>query len=194
MTSTWCSRWVSAGLTKGLNPGTTSLMTPLYKNATIQRKMIIPSRTDPDYYRGLPFIPITNHAGGWTGIAFHIFVFTDDMVRGFVSHGCMRMRQTDLMALFSALYYGSWDVPIDLFYRLPEAQDHPFPLDDSDYWTVENFGTPDKPVSEENPTDHLTIMQDKWAKPPVDGLVDPPNPGDGIPVNPLPIGPVADFL
>lgn len=57
-------------------------------------------RTNPEYFDGLPFLRLTieNHEGANT-YAFHGPI-TNPLKRGFVSHGCMRMKPNDIIRLF----------------------------------------------------------------------------------------------
>jgi lipoprotein-anchoring transpeptidase ErfK/SrfK len=57
-------------------------------------------RTVPDYFAGLPFLRITaqNHVGANT-YALHGPI-TNTLIRGYVSHGCIRMRANDIIRLF----------------------------------------------------------------------------------------------
>ena len=57
-------------------------------------------RTVPDYFGGFPFLRITakNSAGANT-YALHGPI-TAELIRGYVSHGCIRMRGDDIVRLF----------------------------------------------------------------------------------------------
>jgi hypothetical protein len=57
-------------------------------------------RTNPDYFAGLPFLRLTarNSAGANT-YALHGPI-TEELIRGYVSHGCVRMATTDIIRLF----------------------------------------------------------------------------------------------
>lgn len=60
----------------------------------------VPRRTVPEYFGGLPFLRITakNHLGQNT-YALHGPI-TETLIRGYVSHGCIRMRRDDIIAMF----------------------------------------------------------------------------------------------
>jgi hypothetical protein len=60
----------------------------------------VPRRTVPDYFGGFPFLRITarNSAGANT-YALHGPI-TSELIRGYVSHGCIRMRGNDIVRLF----------------------------------------------------------------------------------------------
>jgi hypothetical protein len=57
-------------------------------------------RTVPEYFGGLPFLRLTaqNHEGANT-YALHGPI-TATLIRGYVSHGCIRMRANDIIRLF----------------------------------------------------------------------------------------------
>ena len=60
----------------------------------------VPRRTVPDYFGGFPFLRTTarNSDGGNT-YALHGPI-TEQLIRGYVSHGCVRMRGNDIVRLF----------------------------------------------------------------------------------------------
>ena len=60
----------------------------------------VPRRTNPEYFAGLPFLRLTarNSAGANT-YALHGPI-TDTLIRGYVSHGCVRMAHDDIIRLF----------------------------------------------------------------------------------------------
>ncbi|MEO8703958.1 MAG: L,D-transpeptidase [Kofleriaceae bacterium] len=57
-------------------------------------------RTNPDYFGGFPFLRLTakNSAGANT-YALHGPI-TEELIRGYVSHGCVRMASDDIIHLF----------------------------------------------------------------------------------------------
>ena len=175
----------------GLDPGLinwvgTSLMTPLFQGATLHRKTVVSHRDYPTYYHGMPFMPITTARGTLTPIAFHITILTDAdwkskgsdfLVRGFDSHGCMRLRQKDLMEYYTIVMNGGSDVlPVnvdyfifkrlelsagarDLMYGFLEVE-HPYPLNDEYYQRVKNFAAKGQtPRYERDPKENLPIME-----------------------------------
>lgn len=60
----------------------------------------VPRRTNPEYFGGFPFLRLTarNSAGANT-YALHGPI-TDTLIRGYVSHGCVRMRPADVIRIF----------------------------------------------------------------------------------------------
>ena len=60
----------------------------------------VPRRTVPSYFMGLPFLRTTaRNTAGQNTYALHGPV-TEELIRGFVSHGCIRMRRDDIIRLF----------------------------------------------------------------------------------------------
>jgi lipoprotein-anchoring transpeptidase ErfK/SrfK len=59
-----------------------------------------PRRTVPDYFGGFPFMRLTaRNSAGQNTYALHGPI-TNQLVRGYVSHGCVRMRGDDIVRLF----------------------------------------------------------------------------------------------
>lgn len=57
-------------------------------------------RTVPDYFMGLPFLRTTaRNRDGANTYALHGPI-TETLIRGYVSHGCIRMRKDDIIRLF----------------------------------------------------------------------------------------------
>lgn len=171
------------------------ILTPLYWDATLRRENVIAQRTDPDYYRGLPFMPITNSHGNVSPIAFHITILPDDiwkngegknfLVRGFDSHGCMRLRYQDLIEFFTIVMDGGSDsLPLSVNYFLTGAPSdsyppgwtflnvaEPYPLRLDGYKRVKNFSPPGQPPSyQRDENEHLVILEDAPGLPDLNRL------------------------
>lgn len=59
-----------------------------------------PRRTVPEYFDGLPFLRLTaRNSDGANTYALHGPI-TSQLIRGYVSHGCVRMRGNDIIRLF----------------------------------------------------------------------------------------------
>ncbi len=57
-------------------------------------------RSNPSYFGGLPFLRFTaQNSRGYNTYGFHGPI-TEELIRGFVSHGCMRMRAEDIVEVF----------------------------------------------------------------------------------------------
>lgn len=60
----------------------------------------VPRRTVPEYFAGLPFLRITaKNSDGANTYALHGPI-TETLIRGYVSHGCIRMRANDIIRVF----------------------------------------------------------------------------------------------
>ena len=172
------------------NHGKKSIMTPEFENATLHRSTVIAARRDPDYYRGEPFMPITNAHGTRTSIAFHITILYGSawaqhgpnyLVRSFDSHGCMRMREKDLKELFTIVEKGGSDVlPVNVGYfvynrgadgKREEANGllptvGAYPLFTQYYQRVQNFAKAgETPEARRDAKEHLLITEKVYQSP-----------------------------
>ncbi len=188
-----------------MHPGRVSLLTPLYQNAVLKRGTVQSHRTDPSYYRNEAFMPITNARGILTPIAFHISILSDDdwankggnyLVRGFDSHGCMRLRQKDLREFYKIVMNGaSEELPVNVSYfvtfensangpiifgsesdtsaekSLTEV--HPYPLNLAYYQRVQNVAGPGEPPRPgRDPVEGLVLLEKVYSNaPPLSRLV-----------------------
>jgi lipoprotein-anchoring transpeptidase ErfK/SrfK len=60
----------------------------------------VPRRTVPEYFAGLPFLRLTaRNSNGANTYALHGPI-TDELIRGYVSHGCVRMARQNIIDLF----------------------------------------------------------------------------------------------
>lgn len=136
------------------SPDTYQLMTPLYEGQNIDTDLNQVSwahRDDKSYYKGKPFIRYRmnrSQYGGWSTIGLHIQqnrVF----VRGFDSHGCMRLRPEDLDAVYRVLMNTENEdglVLADILLKLDENElEHPMPKVNDRVKVVKNFGTRENP-------------------------------------------------
>jgi hypothetical protein len=173
------------------------ILTPLFHNATLRSATVTHSRIKPDYYRGQPFMPITNQHGVQTPIAFHITILNDDewadgkganfLIRGFDSHGCMRLRLKDLTEFFDVVIRGgSRALPVTVDYFVfkknadgsldtsfdPENISNPYPLRMDGYKQVQNFADPGQPpqAQRDDTEEQLLILQDVPGVPDLSNL------------------------
>jgi hypothetical protein len=164
----------AGGVDMGITPasrGRTGIMTPLFARATIGRSTAIASRTFPDYYRGLPFIPLTRADGTRTPIAFHILQ-EPQLLRGFESHGCMRLREKDLNELYAIVAFGgSPTIQVDVTLELEESDDHPYKHRDDGYVAVRNCAKAGQKPRSCRDEHGLTITHDVQGRPPFEKLV-----------------------
>jgi hypothetical protein len=174
------------------------ILTPRFHGVYLTRGTVQPSRTDPTYYRARPFMPITEGKNSPTAIAFHITILDDGtaaraglnyLQRGFESHGCMRMREKDLMEFFAIVMQGgSLRLPVDVDYHVAARNAQglrvkangitletiSYPLENDSFMRVTRF--PYAPFYQRtNDKEHLVIMDRSSGQPDFrrlgDGLV-----------------------
>lgn len=131
-----------------LNEGKTSLLTPRFQNGFLDKRVVISKREKPKYFRGLPFIRILKGPdveADKTPIGFHIEI-NDSFVRGFDSHGCMRLREFDLVALHDLIMLGDeTQLPIRVLYQLEDKSDSPIFKRNKSFKTILNIGNTSAP-------------------------------------------------
>jgi hypothetical protein len=153
------------------NRGILSPLTPKIRMAVLEKSEAIFSRTYPSYYSGRPFIRISSGIDGYTVFGLH-YSITEELIRGFVSHGCIRMRDKDLYELYYILTGGGdATISLEMRYWLKDLADTPYPLDDSEYQRVKNFGTDENPEVARG-KDGLLILEEHRGTPPESGFVD----------------------
>lgn len=120
-----------------------ALLTSRIRNGFIYKEAAVEKRKKPKYYQKKPFIRVLNKkgSGGFTQFGLHIKQ-NEVFRRGFDSHGCMRLREHDLFALFYLLKKGNKSyLPLSMTYRVEDKADHPLPYWTKFYQEVANFGT-----------------------------------------------------
>ena len=157
-----------------LNEGKVSLLTPRFHNGFLDQRAVISKRDKPRYFDGKPFIRILKGPSlvdDMTGIGFHTEI-NDSFVRGFDSHGCMRLRLPDLMMLHDLILDGSVrQTPITVVYRTVDPSDHPAGKRNKIYKTVANNGTVESPFFPLD-KDNLVQLKYKEAMAPFEKLID----------------------
>lgn len=151
-----------------LSRGSTVMLTPLFKGARIERASAVESRSEPDYFRGMPFLRVQRHDGAWTPIGFHIQQGSR-LARGFESHGCLRLREKDLYELYALLMsQGPSRMEINIYNDLNDPLDHPWPKQEDRYRRVKNFEKgPRKPPRIERDADDLVVVEQVLKRPPI---------------------------
>lgn len=159
-----------------LNEGRVSLLTPRFKRGVLDQRAVISKREKPRYFDGKPFIRILQGADlktDMTAIGFHIEI-NDGFVRGFDSHGCMRLRAFDLQALHDLIMDGNkQQLPITVSYHTEDKADHPWPKRNKTYKTVQNNGTAESPFFPLD-RDNLVQMTFRESGAPIEKLADHP--------------------
>ena len=157
-----------------LNEGKVSLLTPRFKNGVIDQRAVISKREKPRYFDGKPFIRLlkgNDIKSDMTAIGFHTEI-NDSFVRGFDSHGCMRLRVPDLMALHDLIMDNDeQQTPITVNYKTKDQADHPAGKRNKTYKTVLNNGTKESPFFPLD-RDNLVQMTYRESGAPIDQLVD----------------------
>ena len=135
-----------------------SSLTPTTERARVSKKGSHLALNGSSWARGLPYIPfeipwVQTTPGplsterlfyGETRIAFHAWP-GQTFMRGFNSHGCVTLRDTDLLEL-AAFVFGAKDpLPLVIRESNPDAA-HPLPHENRQYWRLVNTGTADKPA------------------------------------------------
>jgi len=160
-----------------LNEGKVSLITPRFKQGFLDKSAVISKREKPRYFKGKPFIRLLNGPSSnddRTPIGFHIEI-NDSFVRGFDSHGCMRLREMDLMAFHDLIMFGSdKQIPITVNYRTENLSDSPILKRNKIYKTILNKGTEASPFFILD-RDLLVQTTMKEAQVPVEKLIDEEN-------------------
>lgn len=160
-----------------MNENKVSLLTPRFKNGFIDQREVISKRTKPRYFKGLPFIRISkgpDNNTDITPIGFHIEI-NDSFVRGFDSHGCMRLREMDLMTLHDLIVFGTQQlIPLTVQYRLNDLADSPIGKRNKTYKTILNKGTGESPffILDRDNLVQLTYKENMMS--PIDKLIDDP--------------------
>ncbi len=146
---------------------------------------IMEERTNPDYYRGRPFIGVLDNNGTkYKEIGFHYQIDNDQLKRGFVSHGCIRVRDKDLYQLAVIVFRsGQNAIPVKVvnsFRSYPELNeyvglDHPYAkLNDSykriiyadkNYVSEENRAAVDPSIiSIQHSTSFTEVERYEWCR------------------------------
>lgn len=131
-----------------MNEGIVSLVTPRFKHGFVDKSVVISKREKPRYFAGKPFIRILKGEDvntDRTAIGFHLEI-NESFVRGFDSHGCMRLREADLMTFHDLIMFGDeQQTPLTIDYRTRDLADHPATKRNTTYKTILNKGTEASP-------------------------------------------------
>jgi hypothetical protein len=163
--------------------GNTILRTTLQQNASLTRGYahfeyhVDPNKHEPDHFFGMPFMNIVSPKHSPSPQGFHIVQHAKEapaphgrdnpdynyMVRGFDSHGCMRLREKDLYELYAILMsQDGTSMPVVVSNFMEETEDHPLPLRNDAYVRLQ------KPFARGK--DGLTKVQTVHKAPPIEKL------------------------
>lgn len=118
--------------------GYRSLSKP-FRKATLSKSKSELSRVEPDYYAGRPFLRIIDHDqssyGGFTAFGIH-YQISDVLLRGFISNGCFRLRDTDLYELANLVFLSKKNgLSLSVVNETANGNRHPYPMINSWYNT-----------------------------------------------------------
>ncbi len=136
-------------------PGELSSLTPATELGRISREVGFLSLSAPAWNRGMPYlpfeIPMTSTRSikprRWyveTRVAFHAFQ-GQKFSRGFNSHGCITLRDADLIELADLVFARPVPLPLAIQPAPFMQHQHPFPHETGHYWELENLGTAKNP-------------------------------------------------
>ncbi|MCC6624367.1 MAG: L,D-transpeptidase [Deltaproteobacteria bacterium] len=162
-------------------PGRLASLTPTTDGGRLERDQAHAALGG--WNRGKPYLPLSlpgwyeQRDGSWrrwfyeTRVAFHAWP-GQTFIRGFVSRGCIVLRDHDL----DELYAVSQALPADLALGIhaaarPDAL-HPLPHEEGVFWRLQDFGKPGKPAF--RVAGNLYVIEKVTAEPPPDrrALVD----------------------
>lgn len=127
-------------------------LTPVCKGWLLKSNLI-PKRTTPVYYKGKSFIYLADSRKRFTPLGIHVTLFKS-LRRGFISHGCIQMRNKDLNKLVKLVQ--NEDVRFSVINQ-PEINPISYPYARFNY-QVRNFGTKQHPVTKRSTKSHLLIL------------------------------------
>ncbi|MGE3975618.1 MAG: L,D-transpeptidase [Bdellovibrionales bacterium] len=156
------------GFDEGVEAPGTRLLTHTIPQAIVDPRKMASEVYDPEYFMGRPFIVIGDQTGRKTGFGFH-YSITTRLLRGFVSHGCMRMADKDLYELYTLLSHNRQKIDLAMLMTSSFEYDHPYPLINDRYGRVKNFGTKAAPEIRRD-EEGLSIMETVRGKPPLDKM------------------------
>lgn len=126
--------------------GKTIFASPAF-SGVMSKDMAIESRTYPAYYGGKPFLRISPSKGAGSLFGFHTTPFdyldkhkpADNLARGYVSAGCLRLKDDDLLELYQIVAYSQTAVPVAIKTQTQWLEQHPYPIISNGYHTVGGF-------------------------------------------------------
>lgn len=155
-------------------PGKLASLTPATQSGRLVKSEASKSRGG--WNRGLPFLPMRLPAYGrrpstgemhkWsykTRVAFHAWP-GQGFIRGYVSRGCVILRDDELEELFAVVQA----LPADLAFATHATENrealHPLPYEEGVYWRLTDFGRPGKPAF--RVSGNLYVIEKVEAHPP----------------------------
>ena len=137
----------------------------------------IESRKVPEYYAGKPFLRIVPGNSTASLYGFHTTPFdyidkhkpSENLARGYVSAGCLRLKDDDLSELYQIITYGAAPaVPVEIKYQTDWQEQHPYPIISNGYHSVGAFcwkmGEGSSPCLSEYKPGSRPVFSTNWVK------------------------------
>lgn len=127
--------------------GKTIFASPAFVGS-MPKSAAIESRKSPAYYAGKPFLRIVPNNSSESLYGFHTTPFdyldkhksAENLARGYVSAGCLRLKDDDLSELYQIVAYGAATaVPVEIKYTTDWQEQHPYPIINNGYHTVSGY-------------------------------------------------------
>lgn len=127
--------------------GKTIFASPAFVGS-MPKSVAIESRKSPAYYAGKPFLRIVPNNSKESLYGFHTTPFdyldkhkpAENLARGYVSAGCLRLKDDDLSELYQIVAYGAASaVPVEIKYSTDWQEQHPYPIISNGYHTVSGY-------------------------------------------------------
>lgn len=127
--------------------GRTIFASPAF-TGTLAKSVAIESRTSPSYYQGKPFLRILPKRASHSLYGFHTTPFdpidkskpATKLARGYISAGCLRLKDDDLIELYQLIAYGAQEgLPISIKHKVSWPEPHPYPIIYDGYHRVKAF-------------------------------------------------------
>lgn len=132
-------------------PGALSSLTPTTEYGRLDKRGSWEIMRFPKHFQDKPYLPlhipyVRNDQLVWrpTWIAFHIWQ-PPRFARGFLSHGCIRMRDEDLAELSAFVFGVETFIPVRIRARPDPEMAHPHWKLKDRYWKLRNIGTASTP-------------------------------------------------
>lgn len=127
--------------------GRTIFASPAF-SGTLAKSAAIESRSTPAYYQGKPFLRIIPEKESYSLYGFHTtpYDYRDKsktahvLARGYVSAGCLRLKDDDLIELYQLIAYGEQaGLPVSIKHSVHWTETHPYPKIKDGYHRVKGF-------------------------------------------------------
>lgn len=127
--------------------GRTIFASPAF-SGTLAKSAAIESRNRPSYYQGKPFLRIIPEKASYSLYGFHTTPYdyrdkskpAHTLARGYISAGCLRLKDDDLVELYQLIAYGEQEgLPVSIKHYVAWTETHPYPVIREGYHRVKGF-------------------------------------------------------